>query len=195
VIDASVLINVLGTGCPNVIFQVLQRAFFIDEITIREVNVNPATRKSAKELLARLQSDGLLQVISMDGETYDRFISFTGAQPPDDLDDGEAATLAHAACGEYGAVIDERKAFRIASAHIPKIEILTSVDLLAAPELLQKLGRNGLSEAIYLALRDARMRVPPFARKWIADLLGDTRAQECPSLGPLSSRSMQHRTS
>lgn len=185
VINASVLINILGTGCPDVIFQGLKRAFFIDEITLREVNVNPSTGGSSEKVLTQLRSHGLLQVIRMGDEAYERFISFTGAQPPDDLDDGEAATLAQAAGGTYAVVIDERKATRIADAHIPDIPLLTSVDLLAAPEVLQQLGRDELSNVIYLALRDARMRVRPSARKWIAELLGESRAQGCPSLGPL----------
>jgi len=185
VIDASVLINILGTGCPDVIFQSLRRAFFIDEITLREVSVNPATGGSPKEVLAQLQAHGLLQVIHMDDLAYERFIGFTGAHSPDDLDDGEAATLAQAACGKYVAVIDERKAIRIASLLIPNISLLNSIDLLAAQDLLQLLGTDGVSTVVHLALRNARMRVPPSARKWISDLLGEKRAQECPSLGPL----------
>jgi len=183
VIDASVLINILGTGCPADVLECLCRVFLIDEIALREVDIDPSTRRSSKDILATLRRQGLLEVIRMDDDVYDRFLGFTAAQPPDDLDDGEAATLAHAACGEYVAVVDERKATRIASAHIPEIQVLNSIDLLAAPELLNKLGNEKMSDLIYRALRDARMRVPPRVRHWIADLLGNIRAQECPSLG------------
>ncbi len=183
VIDASVLINILGTGCPVDVLECLCRVFSIDEIALREVDIDPSTRGSSEDILATLQRKGLLEVIRMGDEAYDRFLGFTAAQPPDDLDDGEAATLAHAACGQYVAVIDERKATRIANLHIPEIPVLNSIDLLAAPELLNQLGKDKVSDVIYRALRDARMRVPPRVRRWIADLLGNIRAQECPSLG------------
>jgi len=183
VIDASVLINILGTGCPATVFQCLCRMFAIDEITLREVDIDPSTRKSSEEVLAELQEQGLLHVIQMGDDAYDRFLGFTGAEPPNDLDDGEAATLAHAACGQFVAVIDERKASRIAGINIPPIPVLNSIDLLAAPELLDQLGRDELSDVIYRALRDARMRVPRNVRQWISDLLGSRRAEECVSLG------------
>jgi len=178
-----VLINILGTGCPVDVLECLCRVFSIDEIALREVDIDPSTRGSSEDILATLQRQGLLEVIGMGDEAYDRFLGFTAAQPPDDLDDGEAATLAHAACGQYVAVIDERKATRIANLHIPEIPVLNSIDLLAAPELLNQLGKDKVSDVIYRALRDARMRVPPRVRRWIADLLGNIRAQECPSLG------------
>lgn len=183
IVDASVLINILGTGCPGAILKCLCRVFAIDEIALREVGIDPSTRRSSEEILATLQNQGLLEVIRMGYEEFDHFFRFTAANPPDDLDDGEATTLAHAACGQYVAVIDERKATRIASIHVPEIQVLNSIDLLAAPELLNQLGKDRMSDAVYRALRDARMRVPLGVRQWVADLLGHIRARECPSLG------------
>ncbi|MGB7546463.1 MAG: hypothetical protein WBM14_01830 [Terracidiphilus sp.] len=183
ILDASVLINILGTGCPDVILRAMRRVVTVDEITLREVNIDPATGQGAEKVLAQLQSCSLLKIIRMGDQAYAQFIGLTGAQPPDDLDDGEAATLAQAACSNYVAVIDERKATRISSSTFPKMPLLNSIDLLAAPELIDELGRDGLSDLIYLALRDSRMRVPPNARPWVMNLLGDKRAQDCPSLG------------
>ena len=183
IVDASVLINILGTGCPVAVFECLARVFAIDEITVQEVGIDPSTRRSSQEILATLQQRGMLKVIRMADDVYERFLGFTAAEPPNDLDDGEAATLAHAASDHYVAVIDERKASRIAGLHIPEIKTLNSIDLLAAPEVLRRIGRDNLSEAIYRALRDARMRVPLRMRQWVADLLGSTRVHECPSLG------------
>jgi hypothetical protein len=184
VIDASVLINLLGTRSPAIVLRTLRRIFVIDEITLREVTLDPATRRSAQDVLTQLQAERLLEVIHMGSEAYDQFIEFTGAQPPDDLDDGEAAVLAQAAFGNCVAVIDERKATRIARQQLPNLIILNSIDLLAAPQLLHELGRDRVSDAIYLALRDARMRVPRNVRPWIATLLGYDRVQDCPTLGP-----------
>jgi hypothetical protein len=183
VLDASVLINILGTGSPDAVLRAMNRTVLVDEVALREVTIDPCTGKSAADLLVRLQTSSLIEVVSMDDDAYNLFIGLTGAEPPDDLDDGEAATLAQAAHKGYVAVIDEKKATRIAGVHFPKVVLLNSLDLLAAPELLQQSGRDGLAEIVYLALRNARMRVPSCQRAWIMNLLGDGRSQECPSLG------------
>ena len=186
VLDASVLINILGTGSPDAVLRAVNRAVLVDEIALREVTIDPCTGKSPTDLLVRLQTSGLIEVIKMNDDAYNLFIGLTGAGPPDDLDDGEAATLAQAAQRGYVAVIDEKKATRIAGVLFPEVVLLNSLDLLAAPELLQQSGRDGLADILYLALCNARMRVPSSQRAWIVNLLGVVRAQECPSLGLLS---------
>lgn len=113
--------------------------------------------------------------------------------PPDDLDDGEAATLAQAAFGNYVAVIDERKAVRVSGIQFPELELLNSLDLLTSQELLEQNGRDAIVDFVHLALRNARMRVPPSERPWIVNLLGDDRARECPSLGFYSITAMEKR--
>ena len=183
ILDASVLINVLGTGRPELVLQALSRRMLMDEVALREVTVDPFTGKSPAALLDHLRSSGLIEVISMDEAAYEFFIGFTGADPPDDLDDGEAATLAQAACHGFVAVIDEKKATRIAGVSDPQVEILTSMDILTAPEMLLQHGQETLLELLFLALRNARMRVPHNSLSWVIDALGRSRVEECPSLG------------
>ena len=185
ILDASVLINVLGTGSPDAILRAMNRIVLVDEVALREVTIDPYTGKSPADLLVSLQASGLMEVMTMGDDAYNLFLGLTGAEPPDDLDDGEAATLAQAAHMGYAAVIDEKKATRIAGVHFPEVVLLNSLDLLAAPELLQHSGREGLADFVYLALRNARMRVPSGQRAWVVNLLGDGRAQGCPSLGLL----------
>lgn len=183
ILDASVLINLLGTGLSDALLKSLNRVVVVDEVALREVTIDPFSRKDPTEVLDRLCENGLIEVVGMSSETYDLFIDLTGADPPDDLDDGEAATLAQAALGDCVAVIDEKKATRIAGVHFPNVIVLNSLDLLTSIELLQLNGQDGIAEMVYLALRNARMRVAPSERQWIFDLLGDDRAKECPSLG------------
>lgn len=185
ILDASVLINILGTGSPDAILKAVNRVVAVDEIALREVTINPFTREDPAELLIQLQNKGLIVVERMDKDAYNLFIGLTGAEPPDDLDDGEAATLAQAAHKGYVAVIDEKKATRVAGVVFPEAVLLNSLDLLASPEMLQQSGRDELADIIYLALRNARMRVPSSQLSWIVNLLGVGRAQECPSLGLL----------
>ncbi len=183
VLDASVLINILGTGRSNFILQALNRIVLVDEIALHEVTIDPFSGKSPSSVLSDLRESGLIEVISMGNEAYEMFIGLTGGDPPDDLDDGEAATLAQAAFGNYVAVIDERKAIRVSGIQFPKLELLNSLDLLTSHELMKQSGRDVIVNFIHLALRNARMRVPPSERPWIVSLLGDDRARECPSLG------------
>ena len=44
------------------------------------------------------------------------------------------------------------------------------------------LGRDGLTEAVFNALRLGRMRVLPHHLSWVVDLIGPERARQCPSL-------------
>ncbi len=185
ILDASVLINILGTGSPDTVLRAMNRSVLVDEVALREVTIDPFTGKSPADLLVSLQTSSLIEVIGMDDDAYDLFIGLTGAEAPDDLDDGEAATLAQAAHKGYVAVIDEKKATRIAGVHFPEVVLLNSLDLLATPELLQQSGREGFADIVYFALHNARMRVPSHQRDWVVSLLGYGRAQECPSLGLL----------
>jgi hypothetical protein len=179
VIDASVLINLLGTRVPGPIFSALGRIFAIDEVTLAEVNIDPATQGSARRAIEELQAHGLLTILN--DSTYEQFLSFTGAEAPNDLDDGEAATLAHACSNAFVAVIDERKATRVALSCEPPLTVLNSLDLLAAHELTARLGSTAVADALFFAIRDAKMRVPREGREWTVTILGN-RAQECPAL-------------
>ena len=56
VLDASVLINLLGTGQPLSVLRALRRDFFVEEITLAEVRLDPLTGKSAEQVIAGLQN-------------------------------------------------------------------------------------------------------------------------------------------
>lgn len=183
VLDASVLINLLGTGQPELVLRTLRRTVVVDETVIREVATDPCTRKSSAHLLKTLGASELLQVVNMDAEAYDIFLSLTGADPPDDLDDGEAATLAQAFRNGGFAVIDEKKALRVARIHRSEVILLDSLDILASSDLISELGLPSIAEIIYSALRNARMRVPLQKRAWVVELIGEIRSRECISLG------------
>jgi hypothetical protein len=139
--------------------------------------------KSPADVLSELRKHNLIRVVSLNDDAYEIFIGLTGGDPPDDLDDGEAATLAQAAFGNYAAVIDERKATRVAGMQFPRVALLNSMDLLTAQEVFQQTSGAAVADVVYLALRNARMRVRHSDRTWIIALLGDDRARECPSLG------------
>jgi hypothetical protein len=117
----------------------------------------------------------------MTGVEFDAFLRLTGRPPPDDLGDGEAATLA-CATGAGSAVIDEKKAIRIAERDFPALRVYCTLDLLSADSVGRQLGSKVLSDVVYDGIKVARMRVPREWRDWVHDLLGDRRCAELSSL-------------
>jgi len=98
------------------------------------------------------------------------------------LDDGEAATIAYAA--EQGAVVilDERKGTRICATRFPNLGLISTLDVLLHPKVREALGNDALADAVFAALRDARMAVFPCHRDEVLQLIGSERAVRCLSL-------------
>jgi Predicted nucleic acid-binding protein, contains PIN domain len=187
VIDASVAINLLGTGNPADLLRMLQRKVLIDEVALNEVTSDPYTKCSGRDAMETLARTGLIFPARLSDLAFETFLELTGATPPDDLGDGEAATLSQAF--DIGAVpvIDERKATRIAVLRRPKHPILHTIDLLGCSTIAAALSKRELGDVIYAALTHARMRVPIECRDWVCNMIGLERAKSCPSLGSLKS--------
>ena len=80
-------------------------------------------------------------------------------------------------------IIDERKATRVYQERWPRRPIIDTVTLFQMLTKHQRLSERVARDAIYSALRHARMQVAPSIRSWVVDLIGRQRAAECPSLG------------
>ena len=182
VLDASAAINILGSGRPLDLLRALDRQILIEETALREVKRDPVTGQPADGVIQSLTSMGALQVTTMSGPTFNDFLGMVGAHPPDDLGDGEAATIAYAIEIGAVAVIDDKKAIRIASQKNPLVPVLQSFDLFVSELLRHQLGEVAVSDLLYSALKHARMRVPKSHHAWTIELLGEDRAINCPSL-------------
>jgi predicted nucleic acid-binding protein len=185
VIDASVAINVLGTGRPADLLRMLNRRVLIDELALSEVTRDPFSKLPGREAAEALIHSGRVSLVQLSAPAFEIFLDLTGASQPDDLGDGEAATIAQSF--DIGAVpvIDERKATRIALSMRPTHPILHTIDILACSAVTTALSRQELGDLIYAALFHARMRVPLPCRDWIRAMIGPERAKSCPSLGPV----------
>lgn len=172
VLDASVLINLLGSGRPGEILAHLGRRFVVEQIALAEVRRDPSSGLPANQTLDPLFSAGLLHTERMSGLAYRFFLQLTGAPSPDDLGDGEAATIAHAADLGAVAVLDERKAIRVAKLKFPDVILLNTLDLLSNSLLAAKLGPSEVGNIVRAALSNARMRVPRDYRQWVDDVTG-----------------------
>ena len=182
VLDASVAINLLGTGYAATLLRALRRTVLMDEQAIDEVIYDPSTMAPAKETIDQLITAGLITKTRLDKHSYETFLELTGAIPPDDLDDGEAATIATAVHTHATAVIDERKARRIITARQMNVSVLHTIDLLASKIIAAAFAPQDLSTAVYGALNHARMRVPEECKAWVLSVVGAERAQACPSI-------------
>lgn len=187
VIDASVAINLLGTGRAADLLRLVHQRVLMDEFAIAEVTSDPFSKRPGSESMQLLISSGLLSSVQLSDQAFAEFLELTGATPPDDLGDGEAATIAQSF--DLGAVpvIDERKATRIALSRRPNHPLLNTIDILACPTLVKAFSRHELGEIFYSALFHARMRVPLEYRQWMHTLIGPERSKRCPNLGPFKS--------
>jgi len=181
VLDASVVLNLLGTGQAARLLQALGRKIVMDEHAIKEIIYDPFNGAPGEPAIAALATAGLIKRHRLTTLAYELFLELTGAEPPDDLGDGEAATIATAEHAHAIPVIDERKARRIVLARTPDATVLHTIDLLACPAVVNAFASE-LGDIVYGALRHARMRVPQDCRTWVMNLIGLERAKECPSL-------------
>lgn len=181
VLDASVALNLLGTGQAARVLQVLGRKVVMDEHAIKEIIYDPSSGAPSEHAIATLATAGLIKRHRLTTDAYELFLELTGATPPDDLGDGEAATIATATHAHAIPVIDERKARRIIATRTTGAAVLHTIDLFSCPAVVNAFARE-LGDIVYGALRHARMRVPDDCRKWVLSVVGLERAKECPSL-------------
>lgn len=190
VLDASVVLNILGSDRAETILGALPGRRIVVEVTSREITRDPVKPENTGDPLASLIDAGLLERIPLPPIAVARFVELTGAPPPDDLDDGEAAALAVGEALGISVALDEAKGRRIASARLKTVTLLSSAEIFALPTVKAALGAE-LVDAVFSALVKTRMRVIPSHDGWIRELLGNERAAQCPSLRrPLSDNVM-----
>jgi predicted nucleic acid-binding protein len=185
VLDASAIINLLGTGKAQSILSLLPAPVLVEQTTLREVTRHPISEADHAAELAAWQKAGLLHRQSMKHAGLEIFRALTASDLSGGLDDGEAATIAHAVTHSDRAVpvIDERKAVRIFTARWDGRATIGTLDFLTHRRVVGGMTRDELREAVYAALIHARMRVPADYRDWVIELVGPDRACHCPSLG------------
>jgi len=185
--DASAVINLNATGSARGILGALpNRVAVVDVVPAELENGRPRGRRDA-ELLNELISHSLVTLVTLDDVAALHFEQLVVGPAAMTLDDGEAATIAYAAAHGGVPVVDERKATRICGERFPGLRTACTVDILAHPDVQGGLGKDALAEAVFNALYNGRMRVPPHFISWVVELVGPARASRCVSL-PNSAR-------
>ena len=101
----------------------------------------------------------LLGVSPLSDTGWTQFEGLVAGAAQQTLDDGEAATIAYAVERGAVAILDERKGTRLCASRYRTLSVVSTVDVLLHPDVRQKLGEAVFIDAVFAALRDARMAV------------------------------------
>jgi predicted nucleic acid-binding protein len=182
VADSSTVINLIATGCgPAIIAAVPNRILAVDVIP-GELDTGRQQGYPHADALQGLVAAGHIEIVPLSDTGWQHFETLVVGHASETLDDGEAATIAYAAERGAVAIIDERKSSRICAARFPDLGVITTVDVLLHPEVRLKLGERDFADAVFAALRDAKMAVFPHHLDEVLRIIGLDRAAQCPSL-------------
>lgn len=180
--DASVWINLAATGRCAEILAALGAPIAIVDVALRELQRGSSNGHGVLAHVEPQIQSGQVHVLSMTAEDEEEFFGLVAGRAAETLDDGEAATLVVAARLKGTALIDERKATAIAKQRFPTLDLRSTTDVLFAT-LPDEGGNAGpLADALYSALRGARMRVPAQWQTRVVEVLGAQRTSQCNSL-------------
>lgn len=182
VADASVVINLNASGVAAEIIAALPERMILADVVADELEEGMRKGRGNANYLQSLTAAGLLQIRPLGDKGFIHFEGLVAGPANETLDDGEAATLAYALERGATAVIDERKATRISALRFPGLQLRTTVDIFARPEIQHALGKKRLADAVFSALKEARMRVSSDQMEWVVTLIGRERVSHCVSL-------------
>lgn len=180
--DTSAVINLNATGCAATILAVIPNRVLVVDIVRGELDDGRARGRTDADRLNALVGEGLVEVVTLGEAALSNFEKLVVGPAAKTLDDGEAATIAFAAAHGAVARIDERKGTRLSSELFPAMPIACTGDILAHPEVLRRLGKEALADAVFNALDQGHMRVFPRHLDWVVELIGPARAGRCRSL-------------
>jgi predicted nucleic acid-binding protein len=182
VADASVIINLIASGCAADIIRALPNRLTVVDIVPAELETGRRQGRLDADRLKALVSAGLVDIVKLTDEAEQYFEGLVIGVAAETLDDGEAATIAYSvACGAI-ALVDERKAKRICSERFPKQKLGCSIDIFTHSDVEKRLGREVLAQAVFNALVQGRMRILPHHIEWVVGLIGTARTALCKSL-------------
>jgi predicted nucleic acid-binding protein len=182
VADASVIISVNATGHGIQIIRALANRVVVVDTVSGELEDGRRKNRNDADLLKKLVAGSQLEIVELDPGGEAHFEQLVVGPAQSTLDDGEAATIAHAVAINGVALIDERKANRICSGRFPELRIASTMDIFLHPSVQAELGNDGLADAVFNALCNGRMCVVPQHVSWVVSLIGAERAQLCVSL-------------
>lgn len=180
ILDTSVLINLHASRHGGRILTALPHDILVPEIVAGELEHETSKINGEHQFIQELGASGKVRLIGLSEREYEVYATLVSGSPS--LDDGEAATIALAACRKHLPVIDERKGRLRAQALCRGRLPGWSLDVFRHPRVVAVLGATDSIDALYFALRDGRMRIHEDHCDHVVSLIGVPRALECNSL-------------
>ena len=180
VLDTSVLINLHACTYGERILTALPHDIIVPEVVAKELKHETSKAQGEHGFLRNLATDAKVQITAMTEAEEEIFIQLVTV--PSSLDDGEAATIAIATARNFLPVLDEKKGRTKATDLAPHRIPGWSLDLIRHPSVLHNLCDEEVTNALYLALRDGRMRIPEEHCDDVVKIIGTDRAVECTCL-------------
>jgi|TARA_R100000005_G_scaffold49016_1_gene23512 predicted nucleic acid-binding protein len=184
--DTSVLINLHACTFGEQVLRAIPNDIVLPETVVAELNHETSHANGENGFIQRLISGNVVKVVQMDDAAARLFE--TMIRSPGSLDDGEAATIAVAVSQGFQPVVDERKGRARAQDLMNGQAPAWSLDLLVHPAVQSALVGDGYIEAVYLALREGRMRIDEERCDAVVQLIGIERAKDCTSLPGFKAR-------
>ncbi|MGQ8632100.1 DNA-binding protein [Agrobacterium sp. DKPNP3] len=179
ILDTSVLINLHASRCGVDILTSIPNPIVVANVVAGELENETSRRNGEEAFLRALSAAGHVAVVDLSDQEFEMFFKLTSVSPS--LDDGEAATIALASARGVFPVIDEKRGRTRAKA-IMGVEPAWSLDLVLHPVTAESLGAEGHREALFRALRDGRMRIPPESTSHVVGIIGIENAEYCTCL-------------
>ena len=184
--DTSVLINLHACTFGEQVLRAIPNDIVLPETVVAELNHETSHTNGENGFIQRLIAENVVRVVHMDEAAAHVFETLICS--PGSLDDGEAATIAVAVSQGFLPVVDERKGRARAQDLMNGQAPAWSLDLLVHPAVQSGLVGDGYIEAVYLALREGRMRIDEERCDAVVQLIGIERAKDCTSLPGFKAR-------
>jgi predicted nucleic acid-binding protein len=186
VLDTSVLINLHACSFGEQVLSALPNDVAVPDIVVRELQHETSRTNGEHQFLGALIAENKVDVITLDDAGWSLYETLITTAPS--LGDGEAATIAVAVANARKPVIDDSKGRKRFEAFDGDKGVAWSLDVLTHPVVQHELGGDAAVEAVYLALREGRMRVDEGRCEEVVSLIGVERALKCTSLPGYKSR-------
>lgn len=182
VADTSTVINLIATGCAKTILGALPNPIVVVDVILGELDTGRSRGRVHADRFQEIINSGDVAIVSLGDTGWIHFETLVAGAAQETVDDGEAATIAYAAEHLAVVILDEKKGTRICAARFPDLNIISTLDILLHPKVRESLGDGAFADAVFAALRDARMAVFPQHLDEVLRLIGPDRAVQCPSL-------------
>lgn len=182
ILDTSVVINLNASGSAAQILAACPNRVIVPDIVVGELAIDSRTNRDDQSELATLVQANLLETASIPDDFQNLYHSIISGEFGMSLDDGEAATLTLANATKSAAVLDERKARRLAAKEFATMSVAMSFDFFTHPTIWRNLDGDVLATALYRAVKIGRMRVSDDQLAPLIDIIGLDRAKECASI-------------